>query len=205
MRRCRCGDVREFRLRRARRRATGARTCGPASAQSTCPARSCPRPEVRRSKGSGPSCWASAGARKDNPECGSSPSPDRSDRSRESPWPSGYRLRRPKTSATATPPATRCSCGSGRSRRPSATCAPDGQVPSAPLSSHRRACRRIRSSAAVLRHRAWFRPARPVPSGWPSSARAGSTRAASAARGPALRSGSCCAAAELPAPSPGAG
>ena len=205
MRRCKCGDVRESRLRRARRPATGARTCVPALGRSTCPARSCPRPEVRRSTGSALSSTASAGARKGNPECGSSPSPDRSDRSRESPSPSGCQLRRPTISATAAPPATRCSCASCRSRRPSATCAPAVRVPSALPSSRRRACRPLQSSAAALRRRAWSRPAHPVPSGWPSSARAGSTRAASAARGPALRSESCCAAAGLPTPSPDAG
>ena len=204
-RRCRCGDVRGSRPHRARRPATGARTCGPARGQSICPATSCPRPEVRRSTGSAPSYWASAGGPKGSPECGPSPSPGRSDRSRGSPSPSECPLRRRTTSATAAPPATRCSCASARNRQPWATCAPAGQVPSAPPSSHPRAFPPLRSSGASLRRREWFHPARPVPSGWPSSARAGSIRAGSAAPGPALRSGSCCAVAELPAPSPGAG
>ena len=90
-------------------------------------------------------------------------------------------------------------------RRPSATSAPAGQAPSTLPSSHRPACRLIRSSDAALRCRGWFRPARPVLSGWPSSARADNTRAGFAVRGPALRFESCYAVAGLPTPSPGAG
>ena len=52
--RCRCGDDRGFRLRRARRRATCARTCDSSRAQSTGRAKSCRRPEVRPGTGSAP-------------------------------------------------------------------------------------------------------------------------------------------------------
>src|SRR5579871_6001406 len=125
------GDARESPPHHAYRPARSSKTSDPAPAQSTAPARSYPRPEVRQSKESAPSYPASNAAPTDNPECGPSPSSSHSGLRPKSPWPSKYPLRSTRSSPTAAQTATLHNSVSGRNQPPSDSSGSGAQVLSA--------------------------------------------------------------------------
>src|SRR6185312_11317212 len=99
-RRCKCADVREFPLHRARRLATSVQICGPRRGQWIFPARSSLLREVQQSKESAPSSPASTVEPTNNPECGLSLFSNRSGPHPEFLWLWECPLRRRRSAST---------------------------------------------------------------------------------------------------------